>query len=246
MLTRLSRDDRHMTDGFRFRQFSVRHDRCAMKVGTDGVLLGAWAPGGRSILDIGTGTGLIALMMAQRFPEAHVTGIDIDGDAALQARENAADSPFGPRIKVAHSSLAGFVAAASPPLSFDSIVCNPPFFLHSLKNPDARRSVARHADSLPFADLFRGVAALLAPAGVFSAIVPAEVFEAFTAEASIAGLFVSRLTRVRTTPRKPPKRSLVAFSRLRPDTLVEEECVMSRADGSRSEWYRGLTTEFYL
>ena len=235
-----------MTDGFRFRQFSVRHDRCAMKVGTDGVLLGAWAPGGRSILDIGTGTGLIALMMAQRFPEAHVTGIDIDGDAALQARENAAVSPFGPRIEVAHSSLAGFVAAASPPLSFDSIVCNPPFFLHSLKNPDARRSVARHADSLPFADLFRGVAALLAPSGVFSAIVPAEVFEAFTAEASIAGLFVSRLTRVRTTPRKPPKRSLVAFSRLRPDTLAEEECVMSRADGSRSEWYRGLTTEFYL
>ncbi len=246
MLTRLSRDDRHMTDGFRFRQFSVRHDRCAMKVGTDGVLLGAWAPGGRSILDIGTGTGLIALMMAQRFPEAHVTGIDIDGDAALQARENAADSPFGPRIEVAHSSLAGFVAAASPPLSFDSIVCNPPFFLHSLKNPDARRSVARHADSLPFADLFRGVAALLAPSGVFSAIVPAEVFEAFTAEASIAGLFVSRLTRVRTTPRKPPKRSLVAFSRLRPDTLAEEECVMSRADGSRSEWYRWLTAEFYL
>ncbi|WP_270776941.1 tRNA1(Val) (adenine(37)-N6)-methyltransferase [Segatella buccae] len=235
-----------MTDGFRFRQFSVRHDRCAMKVGTDGVLLGAWAPGGRSILDIGTGTGLIALMMAQRFPEAHVTGIDIDGDAALQARENAADSPFGPRIEVAHSSLAGFVAAASPPLSFDSIVCNPPFFLHSLKNPDARRSVARHADSLPFADLFRGVAALLAPSGVFSAIVPAEVFEAFTAEASIAGLFVSRLTRVRTTPRKPPKRSLVAFSRLRPDTLAEEECVMSRADGSRSEWYRWLTAEFYL
>ena len=235
-----------MTDGFRFRQFSVRHDRCAMKVGTDGVLLGAWAPGGRSILDIGTGTGLIALMMAQRFPEAHVTGIDIDGDAALQARENAADSPFGPRIEVAHSSLAGFVAASSPPLSFDSIVCNPPFFLHSLKNPDARRSVARHADSLPFADLFRGVAALLAPSGVFSAIVPAEVFEAFTAEASIAGLFVSRLTRVRTTPRKPPKRILVAFSRLRPDTLVEEECVMSQSDGSRSEWYRGLTTEFYL
>lgn len=235
-----------MTDGFRFRQFSVRHDRCAMKVGTDGVLLGAWAPGGRSILDIGTGTGLIALMMAQRFPEAHVTGIDIDGDAALQARENAAVSPFAPRIEVAHSSLAGFVAAASPPLSFDSIVCNPPFFLHSLKNPDARRSVARHADSLPFADLFRGVAALLAPSGVFSAIVPAEVFEAFTAEASIAGLFVSRLTRVRTTPRKPPKRSLVAFSRLRPDTLVEEECVMSQSDGSRSEWYRGLTTEFYL
>ena len=235
-----------MTDGFRFRQFSVRHDRCAMKVGTDGVLLGAWAPGGRSILDIGTGTGLIALMMAQRFPEAHVTGIDIDGDAALQARENAAVSPFAPRIEVAHSSLAGFVAAASPPLSFDSIVCNPPFFLHSLKNPDARRSVARHADSLPFADLFRGVAALLAPSGVFSAIVPTEVFEAFTAEASIAGLFVSRLTRVRTTPRKPPKRSLVAFSRLRPDTLAEEECVMSRADGSRSEWYRGLTVEFYL
>ncbi|EFC74840.1 methyltransferase domain protein, partial [Segatella buccae D17] len=226
ILTRSSRNDRHMTDGFRFRQFSVRHDRCAMKVGTDGVLLGAWAPGGRSILDIGTGTGLIALMMAQRFPEAHVTGIDIDGDAALQARENAADSPFAPRIEVAHSSLAGFVAAASPPLSFDSIVCNPPFFLHSLKNPDARRSVARHADSLPFADLFRGVAALLAPSGVFSAIVPAEVFEAFTAEASIAGLFVSRLTRVRTTPRKPPKRSLVAFSRLRPDTLAEEECVM--------------------
>ena len=140
---------------FTFKQFHVEQDRTAMKVGTDGVLLGAWAEGGCTILDIGTGTGLVALMMAQRFEDAQVVGIDIDPDASEQARENVAASPFASRISILHTSLQAF----STERKFDAIVSNPPYFEHSLKNPDAARAAARHADSLPFADLFSGVRA---------------------------------------------------------------------------------------
>lgn len=165
--------------GFTFRQFEVCQDMCAMKVGTDGVLLGAWAAGGRHILDIGTGTGLIALMMAQRFEGARICGIDMDDGACRQAMANVAGSPFAARIEICHSRLQDF----SPSVTFDSIVSNPPFFTNSLKCPDARRSAARHADTLPFADLFRGVARLLDSDGVFSAVIPADAEGDFCAEA---------------------------------------------------------------
>lgn len=114
--------------GFRFKKFEILQDRCAMKVGTDGVLLGAWASGGTRILDIGCGTGLIALMMAQRFPAAQVVGIDIDEEACGQARENVAASSFSDRIDVAHCRLQDYSGE-----EFDAIVSNPPFFLNSLK-----------------------------------------------------------------------------------------------------------------
>ena len=140
-----------MKDCFTFKQFVVKHDMCAMKVGTDGVLLGSWADGGDRILDIGTGTGLIALMMAQRFDGAHIDCIDIDPKACQQARGNVADSRFSSRINVYHSDVSSF----EPPQQYDSIVCNPPFFSESLKCPDEQRSMARHTDSLLPQDLFR-------------------------------------------------------------------------------------------
>ena len=137
--------------GFKFKQFEIHQDRCAMKVGTDGVLLGAWAPGGKRILDVGSGTGLISLMMAQRFPEAQVLGIDMDGEACEEAAENVAASPFADRVEIECCRLQDYHSAES----FDAIVSNPPFFLNSLKNPDSKRTMARHTDSLPFRDLFR-------------------------------------------------------------------------------------------
>ena len=129
---------------FIFKEFAVKQDACAMKVGTDGVLLGAWARGGSRVLDIGTGTGLIALMMAQRFPEAEIEAIDIAEAACLQAKENVANSVFARRVRVVRAALQQYVG----PKSFDCIVSNPPFFVDSLHNPDALRSMARHTSTL--------------------------------------------------------------------------------------------------
>ena len=240
---------------FKFQQFTVRQELCAMKVGTDGTLLGAWANGGRSVLDIGTGTGLIALMMAQRFPEARVTAIDIDQAACLQAHDNVAASPFARRISVVHASLQHFCdetqhhsenQANDVYTQFDSIVCNPPFFVNSLKAPNEQRSMARHADSLTYAQLFSGVSQLLADGGEFSAIVPFDCREAFVSEAFLHGLFQSRICAVRTTPHKPPRRYLQAFRKSAVAHIEQTVGIIEDAPGQKSSWYRQLTGSFYL
>lgn len=230
-------------DSFTFRQFEVRQDRCAMKVGTDGVLLGAWAHGGERVLDIGTGTALVALIMAQRFPEASVAGVEIDSAAASQARENVAASPFAGRVGIYETSIQAFESSGV----FDAIVSNPPFFNNSLKNPDSQRAAARHTDTLPYRDLFAAVKRLLAPEGEFSAVIPFDCLTAFTAEAYMAGLAMSRRCAIKTTPRKSPRRYLVAFRHAADafDTDTAMQCLMN-ADGSRSEWYQNLTSELYL
>ncbi|MBQ8047857.1 MAG: methyltransferase [Prevotella sp.] len=231
-------------DVFAFRQFLIRQDRCAMKVGTDGVLLGAWAecPCPARCLDVGTGTSVIALMLAQRFSDAIVDAIDVDGEACRQAFENVSESPFADRVRVIESSLQAF----EPLIAYDLIVSNPPYFVNSLKNPDRRRSLARHADTLSYADLFKGVGRLLADGGVFSAIVPAESIEQFCGEASLSGLFLIRKCGVKTTEKKPVKRYLLAFSRHRSGTFEEEDVCLSDESGERSSWYRKITDSFYL
>lgn len=227
---------------FRFKQFEIEQDRCAMKVGTDGVLLGAWAQGGRRVLDIGSGTGLISLMMAQRFPEAEVVGIDMDADACGQARENVMASPFRDRVEIECCRLQDFGGVGV----FDAIVSNPPFFVDSLKNPDSKRTMARHTDSLPFRDLFAGVKRLLSDDGIFSAIVPVEVVEQFVAESCILGFYLIRKCGVKTVERKQPKRFMLSFAKHRISPY--EDCVETMMDshGNRSEWYRKITEEFYL
>lgn len=213
-----------------------------MKVGTDGVLLGAWAQGGRRILDIGSGTGLISLMMAQRFPEAEVVGIDMDADACGQARENVMASPFRDRVEIKCCRLQDFGGAGV----FDAIVSNPPFFVDSLKNPDSKRTMARHTDSLPFRDLFAGVKRLLSDDGIFSAIVPVEVVEQFVAESCILGFYLIRKCGVKTVERKQPKRFMLSFAKHRISPYEEHVETMMDSQGNRSEWYRKITEEFYL
>ena len=213
-----------------------------MKVGTDGVLLGAWAQGGRRILDIGSGTGLISLMMAQRFPEAEVVGIDMDADACGQARENVMASPFRDRVEIECCRLQDFGEAGV----FDAIVSNPPFFVDSLKNPDSKRTMARHTDSLPFRDLFAGVKRLLSDDGIFSAIVPVEVVEQFVAESCILGFYLIRKCGVKTVERKQPKRFMLSFAKHRISPYEEHVETMMDSQGNRSEWYRKITEEFYL
>lgn len=228
--------------GFKFKHFEIHQDRCAMKVGTDGVLLGAWALGGKRILDIGSGTGLISLMMAQRYPEAQVVGIDLDAEACAEARENVAASPFADRVNIVDCRLQDYESVEK----FDAIVSNPPFFLNSLKNPDSKRSMARHADSLPFRDLFLGVKRLLSEEGVFSAIVPSEVLDAFTSEAYLLGFCLVRQCGVKTVERKQPKRFMLTFARHRTMKMENTIEVMMDSDGNRSEWYTKITEEFYV
>ena len=228
--------------GFKFKHFEIHQDRCAMKVGTDGVLLGAWALGGKRILDIGSGTGLISLMMAQRYPEAQVVGIDLDAEACAEARENVAASPFADRVNIVDCRLQDYESVEK----FDAIVSNPPFFLNSLKNPDSKRSMARHADSLPFRELFRGVKLLLSDDGVFSAIVPVEVLEAFASEGYMNGFYLLRQCGIKTVERKQPKRYLLTFAKHRSMEMDDMVETMMDSEGNSSEWYAKITEEFYV
>ena len=212
-----------------------------MKVGTDGLLLGAWAQGGKHVLDIGTGTGLIALMMAQRFPEAHVDAIDIDADAASQAEDNARRSPFADRVAVRCVSLQEYVAERE----YESIVCNPPFFTQSLQSPDSKRTLARHSVALPFDDLFRHARRLMSDDGVLSIVVPSDALSQIETAAVMNNLFLVRRCFVRTTRKKPARRLLLSFSQ-KPSPFHDEEGVIQEAVNEPSEWYRNITCDFLL
>ena len=229
---------------FQFKQFTVRHDKCAMKVGTDGVLLGAWA-GTEScnrILDIGTGTGLIALMLAQR-SKADIDAIDIDADACRQAQENAESSPFAGRINVIHSALADFAHAGTH--KYDLIVSNPPYFVDSLECPDRQRAAARHNDSLTYEELLEGVNRLLAADGLFTVVIPTDVVDRVKAIASMNKLYAIRQLNVITKPGGIPKRTLIAFSFSNRECVIEE-LLTELARHQYSEEYIALTREYYL
>lgn len=228
---------------FRFKRFSVGQEHCGMKVGTDGVLLGAWAAGGRNILDAGTGSGVIALMMAQRFAGAGVTAIDIDQDACRQAAENVAASPFADRIKVECCSLQAHTASGR---RYDAIVSNPPYFDNSLKASGSKRAMARHTDTLSYRDLMKSCRTLLDVDGTLSLVMPADIAERVISEASLVGMCLTRRCDVRTVMRKPAKRVLLSFSTHFTGAPVCEEHSLLDAGGSRSDWYRKLTEDFYI
>ena len=228
---------------FAFKQFTVRHDRCAMKVGTDGVLLGAWTDlsHSRRILDIGTGTGLIALMLAQRCMDARITAIDLDSAAVEQAQENIQASPWKDRIEALQQDICTY----HPNGTFDTIVSNPPYFIDSLKCPDGQRSTARHTDTLDADRLIGKVSELLTSDGRFSIILPAEQTEDLIRVAGEKGLHPSRQTWVITRPGLSPKRILMEF-RKTPVTLQPDELVIELERHVYSEEYIALTQEFYL
>ena len=228
---------------FTFKQFTVYQSRCAMKVGTDGVLLGAWTPveGARTALDVGTGTGLIALQLAQRHAELRIEALDIDSDAASQAQENIASSPWGDRIHVACMDFCQFHSTEN----FDLIVSNPPYFVNALKCPDAARNRARHAEGLNYDTLFQHASRLLVSEGKMSVIVPCEVEDRVMDAAWMQGLYPQRITRVCTKVGKPPRRLLM--KKKKKMGFVEEDVLyICGADGAYSEAYKELTRDFYL
>ena len=231
--------------GFTFKQFHIDHSRCAMKVGTDGTLLGAWAtlPSDGTILDIGTGTGLIAIMAAQRSFGSKITAIDIDEDCVLQARENVAASPWPDRIEVIHSALQDF----TPAQKFDCIISNPPYFIDSQLSPDAARSTARHTATLPFEELVSGVKRLLANDGHFSLILPPPEMERFRSAAR-GELFAVRECQVWSTPTSGVRRIMAELKTSPPAELPITEKIIIEENGRHqySDEYRLLTRDFYL
>ncbi len=231
---------------FRFKKFTVYHDKCAMKVGTDAVLLGAWADTSfcRNILDIGTGTGIIALMLAQR-SQATVEAIDIDKEACVQATENVAASPYTERIKVVHASCADF-AASNQQKRYDLIVSNPPYFINSLKCPDNKRTVARHTDTLLLSDLIREAQTLLSPSGRIALVLPYERLEEVKALASANHLYICRHTDVIPTPGAAPKRLLVELSATEENIKNRDTLTIEEARHQYTPEYIALTKEFYL
>ena len=214
-----------------------------MKVGTDGVLLGAWADleSSASILDIGTGTGLIALMAAQRNPSAQIDAIEPEPNAWQQAQENIASAPWNERIRVYHTPLQEFV----PSVLYDSIICNPPFFVHSTLAPDAGRTMARHSDSLPHDILIRKVKDLLQPDGNFYVILPTEEAGLFIRNAGKSALYPQHITYVLPNPGKPHKRLLIKFTS-RQIQVREDELIIEISRHNYSEKYIALTRDFYL
>lgn len=230
---------------FKFKQFTVYHDRCAMKVGMDGSLLGSWAGEGlhpKRILDIGTGTGLIALMCAQRFENAEITGIDIQNGCTDQARENVANSPYSNRIQVEISPVQEFEADA-----FDLIVCNPPFFNRSSQSGQTDRDTARHDDSLSFPELAHHSARLLNAKGVFALIIPEDRASEFMLSAEDNGLHLVRSVKVRGRVSGVVKRRLLEFSPSYPIEAPELGELAVEADIKVwTEEYKELLRDFYI
>jgi tRNA1Val (adenine37-N6)-methyltransferase len=227
---------------FHFRKFSIYQDRCAMKVGTDGVLLGAWVRTAdeQNILDIGTGTGLVALMLAQR-SEARIDAIDIDEMSCAQAIENVNASPWSERIQIIHQSLQDY----RPSTRYDLIVSNPPYFLQSYAPSNEARNRARHTDAaLSYDELLEGALRLLNPAGRFNLILPAREGYLFREKAMQQGLFCNRLTTVHPRTGKPAKRLLMEFSRR--EAEPEEAQLILHGEGREySKQYELLTAAYY-
>ena len=241
------------SEGFQFKQFYLRHDRCAMKVGTDGVLLGAWTPvpiaDGTQvvrILDVGTGCGLIARMLMQRCPEAEVEGIDIDEAAVEQACGNGVRA-FQARLQEWKMENGKWTNDKwQNGKLYDLVVSNPPYFRNSLKNPDAGRQLARHTDSLSYEELFLHSRRLLAPNGQLALILPAETEAEVIELATQHSLYCTRMTRVYGREGKPAKRILLLFGPEKTNVPETDTLVLESADGGRSPQYSALAQEFYL
>jgi tRNA1Val (adenine37-N6)-methyltransferase len=235
---------------FKFKQFEIRQDKCAMKVGTDGVLIGAWAKveAAKTILDIGSGTGLIALMIAQRNPDAYITAIDINKEAYLQARENVENSTFKDRISMIHSSLQEFDEGNKK--RFDLIVSNPPYFSNAFKPENLARAYARHTDSLSFNDFFSYSSILLKEGGSINLIVPFDIEKEVIQEAEKYSFKPVRSCKVFPKPGKSAKRMMFEFLRNEAAHVInpkQEELIIELEERHQySEQYIALTREFYL
>ncbi len=230
---------------FQFKQFIVYQDKCAMKVNTDGVLLGAWTDCSNSqrILDIGTGTGMIALMLAQR-SNAIIDAVEIDEDTAKQATQNCANSVWKDRVSVYCCSFQEFAKKNLP--KYDLIVSNPPYFTQSLKSPTQNKNTARHTDALSFEELIIGSKKLLLPNGKLSVILPFDTGETFTNLATKKNFYLIRKTVVHSKENLPPKRILSTFSLEETNCLTNKLVIETEKRHVYTDEFKNLTKEFFL
>ena len=228
---------------FRFKQFDVVNDRSAMKVGTDGVLLGAWCPveSARRVIDVGTGCGVIALMIAQRNSEAHIDGIDIDQASIEEASLNFARSPWSDRLTAIQQDFNDM----EPEGHYDLVVSNPPYFTNDILPDGDARTTARHTLSLTYRQLIEGASRLLTDDGVLALISPTDAEGEINEAATFTSMPVWRLTRVIPVEGAAPKRTLWLLSR-RTNPLHEDTLIIAHADGTFSAEYHALTHPFYL
>lgn len=256
-----------MANSFKFKHFEVRNEASALKVGTDAVLLGATMTirtDDRNLLDIGTGTGVIALMAAQRLEAAkagkgseggnpegspapapapapyRITGVEIDHASAQEASLNFITSPWRSHLHALETPLSAF----RPDAPFDLVFSNPPYFDESLRNPDPRESEARHTQSLSYRDICAFCAEHLSPEGRLALILPAETEKTLVRTAASFGLYLGRIVRIRTVERKLFKRIIAEFSRVR--TTPQESSLTLQKEGKRTQEYASLTEDFYL
>lgn len=231
---------------FRFKQFTIIQEKSAMKVGTDGVLLGAWVNcvDAKNVLDIGTGTGLIALMIAQRAKQAQVGAVEIDKDAFIEAELNIKNSPWKDRVSVFNTSFQIFSESSTQ--KYDLIVSNPPFFTQSKKADTESRTSARHDDTLSVADLFTGVSIILTDDGEFSIIIPSDNHDKFIKEAENVNMFCIKKLWLKPTPNLSPKRVMLAFSRIKSKCHKATMIIEVNGRHQYSDDYIELTKDFYL
>lgn len=231
---------------FQFKQFTIHQGDTAMKVGTDGVLLGAWAEVSQAtrILDVGTGTGLLALMAAQRNVTAFIDAVEINEAAANQAKQNVQNSDWGGRIAVYHTSFQQYVQQCS--CVYDVIISNPPYFNNSLKSPENQRTQARHSDVLPYADLLFSAQQVLSITGKLSLILPIVEANIVIQLAEQMGLYCTRKLNVLPNASKPPIRLLFELSNTR--QIIDEQIICIEAEGRHqyTSDYKMLTKDFYL
>lgn len=229
---------------FRFKQFEVIQEKSAMKIGTDGVLLGAWASfyNPKNILDIGSGTGVISLMLAQRYSSAKIIGVEAELNAFTESTLNITNSPFKDRVEIVSSKIQEY----NSELKFDLIVSNPPFFISSQKSGNEERDSARHTDGLSFEDLIKSVLNNLSANGIFAVVLPENEFNILTEIAEESSLYLSRCCFVYPNPNKPIKRVLGEFSFKKKGIKKEHLTIELDARHKYSEEYKALCKDFYL
>lgn len=230
---------------FKFKQFTIQQDKCAMKIGTDAVLLGAWTSlenNPFSILDIGAGTGILGLMLAQRSTSEVIDAIEIDEDAYEQCVDNFEESPWGDRLFCYHASLEEFIEEIED--QYDLIICNPPYYSEDYKTDNKSRDLARFQDAMPFEHLIEGTSQLLSENGLFSVVIPFKEEDLFISLAAKYNLLPKRILHVRGNPTSELKRSLIEFS-FGESNIATEELIIETERHQYTQDYINLTKDFY-
>jgi len=235
-----------MAKPFQFKEFSIDQDRCAMKIGTDGVLLGAWTSvqDPYSILDIGAGTGILALMLAQRSDAEQIDALEIDEDAYEQCVENFENSSWANRLFCYHAALDEFTEEMKDE-KYDLIISNPPFYTEDYKSGDTARNMARFAEALPFEELIKFASELLSDEGSFAVIIPYSEEEYFLKLSEKVNLFPNRITRVRGAEKTPVKRSLLQLS-FTESSFSPDELILEESRHQYTQDYQKMVAPFYL